>query len=118
MAPKGSYLDASQYTPKELAQLLTELSRPDKVDKLLEYHKWKSAFRVRSSDQDPSLCQLCSYLNEKGRRHYVDMEGWWVREANCKAWWSHAWSKPESWYKNGINIFKETWSKLSKQIKS
>ena len=77
-------MDASQYTPKELAQLLTELSRPDKVqDKLLEYHKWKYAIQVRSSDQDDlSLCQLCSYLNEKGRRHYADMEGWWVQEAS------------------------------------
>ena len=116
VAPEGSYIDASLYSPKELALLLRQLSRPDRVDDLMKYHTWKSVFQVYSSPRDLSLCQLCSYMNQKTEthRHYPDMKGWWVDKAGCKPRGSHAWSKPESWVKNAINVAKETWSKLPK----
>ena len=114
VAPEGSYIDAGQYGPKELATLLSKLSKDENIEELLKYHAWKSAYKVYSENRDLSVCQLCSYLHENTLEphFYKDMHYWWVDSARCKIRGNYPWSLPESILRNSLNIIKDTLTKI------
>merc|ERR1719195_1968471 len=51
VAPEGSFIDAGQFSPKELAALLSKLSKDENVEELLKYHAWKSVYKVYSENR-------------------------------------------------------------------
>ncbi|XP_069975845.1 alpha-(1,3)-fucosyltransferase C-like [Penaeus vannamei] len=67
--PPNSYIDARQYHPKELAELLLKLSR-DPVA-YGRYHVWRGFWEARVGG---SLCELCYRLHrDASEKHHVDI---------------------------------------------
>ncbi|XP_026313951.1 alpha-(1,3)-fucosyltransferase C-like [Hyposmocoma kahamanoa] len=62
--PPGSYINASDLTPKELASLMNELIQ-DK-NKYYEYFKWHRYYSIHDpteSAETDGMCVLCAFLN-------------------------------------------------------
>ena len=93
IAPPHSFIDASKFTPKELAHYLRSLDDED----ILKFLTWKSDYRVVAK-QNLAMCKLCEYLNDPDvpRKVYQDLKGWWVDQAHCQTKGSFPWSKKES----------------------
>ena len=118
VAPEGSFIDAGQFSPKELATLLSKLSKDENVEELLKYHAWKSVYQVYLENRDLSVCQLCAYLHDNTLEphFYKDIHSWWVDDAKCKIRGNHPWSLPESVLRNSFNIIKDTLTKIVWEI--
>ena len=65
IAPPHSYIDARQYTPKELSKYLKKLQRDDKL--YAEYFRWKKSYVVEAGVEQMSrhaFCDLCKQLHQ------------------------------------------------------
>lgn len=92
IAPPHSYLNALDYTPKELAAELFRLSRDP--TEYLSYYWWMDHYRVIPHDSTKgirnkafgrAMCHLCEELRDKdySPRSYEDLQGWWNEPAEC-----------------------------------
>ena len=86
IAPKHSYINAMDYTPKQLAQYLKELDKHDSM--YAEYFWWKPHYRVVNLRQtnEEAFCQLCAALHSKPivSKTIDDFQKWFVDESRCK----------------------------------
>lgn len=86
IAPPHSYIDAGQYTPKELANLLLKLDKDDRLYN--EYFWWKSHYRVESGLNQMSrhgFCDLCKKLHvDREVKSYDNLVSQWNVQAQCK----------------------------------
>ncbi|CAG7827742.1 unnamed protein product [Allacma fusca] len=77
-APPNSVIDASQFTPKQLADYLQLLDSDDELYN--EYFKWKRDFYVEANDGIPLICDLCDKLNqpqwETEEKVYTHFDTW------------------------------------------
>ncbi|XP_053634269.1 4-galactosyl-N-acetylglucosaminide 3-alpha-L-fucosyltransferase FUT6 isoform X2 [Cherax quadricarinatus] len=77
--PPNSYIDARQYTPRELATKLKVLARnPQKYQK---YLAWRQYYQPSTIGGERSLCHLCVRLHDPGfYKHNVidDFYDWFV----------------------------------------
>jgi alpha-1,3-fucosyltransferase len=84
-APPNSYIDALQYTPRQLANYLKLL---DSNQTLYEqYFEWKKHYVVhrglRKMTKD-AFCHLCEKLHNDGERKvYNNLQETWSAEAQC-----------------------------------
>lgn len=65
IAPPHSYIDARQYTPKELSKYLKKLQRDDNL--YAEYFRWKKSYVVEAGVEQMSrhaFCDLCKKLHQ------------------------------------------------------
>ena len=60
-APPYSIIDATQFTPKELADYLLLLDGNDHLYN--EYFRWKKDYYIEAHDGIPLICDLCDKLN-------------------------------------------------------
>nr|XP_027210879.1 alpha-(1,3)-fucosyltransferase C-like [Penaeus vannamei] len=78
--PPNSYIDAREYHPKELAQLMIRL-RADPVA-LGRYHLWRGFWEVRVGG---NFCELCQRLHTDGEtKHQADVPAWRGRNGRCQ----------------------------------
>jgi len=105
IAPKKSYIEATKYSPKQLADFLRELEADE--EEMLTYHQWKSSFRV-VNNENLRMCRLCERLNDPtvSRQSYENLERWWVDGSECRKKGSFPWSKPDSIGTKITNAFK------------
>ena len=96
LAPPNSFIDASKYTPKELATLLKNLDQDD--DALIKYLTWKTNYIVSPVNTNHfRFCDLCSRLHQPSRsKVYSDISEWWSGPHTCKKKGTFPWSKPDS----------------------
>ncbi|CAL8116762.1 unnamed protein product [Orchesella dallaii] len=77
-APPKSVIDASQYSPEELAKYLQLLDRNDTLYN--EYFEWKKDYVVEAHDGVPLACDLCEQLHnpnwQKEKKVYEQFEKW------------------------------------------
>lgn len=81
--PKGSYIDASDTGPEELASTMNDIIQ-DK-NKFYNYFKWHKYYRIHdhseSADSD-EICALCAFLNDKKHEYtssvYTHMNWYWI----------------------------------------
>ena len=85
IAPPHSYIDASQYSPKELAAYLRLLATNDRLYN--EYFWWKPHYRVEERYPvmaTEALCHLCQKLHvNKSVSIYADMKSHFGKEFRC-----------------------------------
>ena len=85
-APPNSIINAMDYKPEQLAQLIKELDK--NVTRYLEYFEWKKTHEVMP--QYSYGCEMCKKLKEwkstnPPKNHvYGDFNDWWVTKAQCK----------------------------------
>ena len=98
IAPPNSFIDASKYSPKELATILKKLDKNE--EEILKYFHWKNQYSVfQGNAEHRRLCDLCEKLNSpmgKTKKSYTDLAGWWIGAGQCKVKGSFPWSKPDS----------------------
>ena len=86
IAPPHSYINALDYTPRQLAEYLTILDRDDTL--YAEYFWWKPHYRVRLLNEmrNEAFCNLCEALHSLpfNRSTVVtDPKKWFVDDSNC-----------------------------------
>ena len=86
IAPPHSYIDATLYTPKELAEYLKRLASDDRLYN--EYFWWKPFFRVESrfpQMANRALCQLCRQLHFNHTVSiYTDLRARFSKDGQCR----------------------------------
>ena len=95
LAPPHSYIDAMQYTPKQLARYLNRIGN----DELLynEFFWWKEHYQVEAGPEQMvrnALCDLCEKLHENSSvKVYDDLRTFWRHQCYyVKPWHSYlAW---------------------------
>lgn len=86
-APPHSYIDALQFSPRDLAVYLKMLDQND--DEYNKFFRWKEKFYVEQAEFHSEIyreafCNLCERLNRKeNRKIYPSVERWWI-EGKCK----------------------------------
>ncbi|XP_064087337.1 alpha-(1,3)-fucosyltransferase C-like [Macrobrachium nipponense] len=84
LLPPNSYIDANNYSPKELAERLLYLKdHPKEYEKYLE---WRKYYQPSTIGGERVLCHMCSRLYDKDFydfKVYEDFEDWFVSKANC-----------------------------------
>ncbi|XP_068242453.1 4-galactosyl-N-acetylglucosaminide 3-alpha-L-fucosyltransferase FUT6-like [Palaemon carinicauda] len=82
--PPNSYINANEYTPKELAEKLLYLQRnPEEYQKYLE---WKNHFQPSTIGAERTFCHLCTRLYDPQmyeHRVIEDFEDWFVYKSEC-----------------------------------
>ncbi|XP_047502445.1 alpha-(1,3)-fucosyltransferase C-like [Penaeus chinensis] len=93
--PPNSYIDARDYHPKELAELLIQL-RADPVA-LGRYHVWRGFWSVRVGG---TFCELCHRLHtdDEAQRH-ADIPAWRGRNGRCQV-------VPKNMFAPGVNAWR------------
>ena len=86
IAPPHSYINALDYTPRQLAEYLTILDRNDTL--YAEYFWWKPHYRVKLMDNLMKvwLCNFCEALHSLpfNRTTVVtNPKKWFVDDSNC-----------------------------------
>lgn len=78
-APPHSYIDASQFSPKELAKYLLKLDQND--DLYQEYFSWKDHYTVEAGVRlmaQSGFCELCRKLHQDAEpKTYSDVSTLW-----------------------------------------
>ncbi|XP_042857553.1 alpha-(1,3)-fucosyltransferase C-like [Penaeus japonicus] len=80
LMPPNSYIDARDYHPKELAELLQRLSAdPVAYGK---YHVWRGFWEARVGG---TFCELCHRLHtDQEEKHYADLNLWRAQNNKCQ----------------------------------
>eukprot|EP00095_Tigriopus_kingsejongensis_P008950 maker-scaffold199_size265817-snap-gene-1.57 protein:Tk08950 transcript:maker-scaffold199_size265817-snap-gene-1.57-mRNA-1 annotation:"hypothetical protein DAPPUDRAFT_60476" len=83
-APKHSVIDATRFTPADLAAYLKKVAADDAL--FAEYMWWKDYYTVETKSAE--FCQLCRMLNNplQPPKVYSSMQKWWVDDAKCSRW--------------------------------
>ena len=86
IAPPHSYINALDYTPRQLAENLTILSRNDTL--YAEYFWWKPHYQVELMQKLKAVafCNLCEALHSlplNGSTVVKDPKKWFVDDSNC-----------------------------------
>lgn len=84
--PPNSYIDATELSPKHLAQLMVNIS--NKKKHYLSYFQWRKHYKVvQSSSYNYFLfCQMCQLMNEKQKRKSFtsnDINNWYFDNNSC-----------------------------------
>ncbi|XP_068217721.1 alpha-(1,3)-fucosyltransferase C-like [Palaemon carinicauda] len=86
LLPPNSFIDANNYSPKELAERLLYLeAHPKEYEK---YFEWKNHYQASTVGGERIMCHLCSRLHESEfyeHKVYKDFEDWFVSKSNCMA---------------------------------
>ncbi|XP_059083728.1 alpha-(1,3)-fucosyltransferase C-like [Tigriopus californicus] len=95
--PKHSIIDATKFSPQDLASYLKEIDANDAL--YAEYHWWKSFYRIEKGNKVNNFCQLCQKLNDPRDppKTYQSMQKWWVNDANCSKWSQNRIIKASPW---------------------
>jgi len=85
IAPRHSYINALDYTPRQLADYLKLLDEDDNL--YAEYFWWKPHYRVLQHEDSikKPLCDLCEALNTQPLKSSTlkNAKKWFVDESNC-----------------------------------
>lgn len=87
--PDGTYLNAKEYTPLELADKMNEIIHDKQMYyDFFKFHRYYTYHAVAESvDTDP-LCAFCAYINDEPRRNerrtYAQFTKWWHRSDEKK----------------------------------
>ena len=85
IAPPHSYIDAVNYSPRELAAYLQLLAKDDRLYN--EYFWWKPYFKIESRYPEianRALCTLCEKLHsDKSVSIYHDLKANWSQSTQC-----------------------------------
>ena len=85
MAPEHSYINALDYTPKELAEYLLLLDRNDHLYK--EYFWWKNHYQVINTKKfsEKVFCELCAELHADPMesKSATGLHKWYYTNSNC-----------------------------------
>jgi hypothetical protein len=85
IAPPHSYINALDYTPKQLAEYLMELDRNDTL--YAEYFWWKPHYTVHNlyGTSRQTFCDLCEALHSTPlKRGTVNgLQNWYKKESTC-----------------------------------
>ncbi|XP_068217867.1 alpha-(1,3)-fucosyltransferase C-like [Palaemon carinicauda] len=87
--PPNSYVNANDYTPKELAERLMYLQ--DHPEEYQKYFEWKKYYQPSTVSGERIVCQMCSRLYEPEfyqYKVYEDFADWFVLKSNCMIMWS------------------------------
>ena len=86
IAPPHSYINALDYTPKQLAEYLMELDRNDTL--YAEYFWWKPHYRIRNlyDTNRQAFCDLCEALHTSPIQTSIKkgLRKWYSNDANCR----------------------------------
>jgi alpha-1,3-fucosyltransferase len=87
IAPPHSYIDALQYTPKNLAQYLRLLDANDTLYN--EYFWWKNHYKVEAGVEQMArngFCELCKklHLEQNVTKQYHELISEWHPKTKCK----------------------------------
>lgn len=87
IAPPHSYIDATKYSPRELAAYLTKLASNDELYN--EYFWWKPYYKVEQRYPvlaANALCSLCEKLHRnKTKSIYHDLAPGWSQKTQCSS---------------------------------
>lgn len=85
--PDGSYLNANNYEPWELAREMSEIIK--NKTRYYNYFKWRRYYSVHDSDESPEtdvLCRFCNFLNKNNKfnttTEYPDIVRWFNEPRN------------------------------------
>ena len=85
IAPPHSYINALDYTPKQLAEYLMELDGNDTL--YAEYFWWKPHYTVRNlyGTSRQIFCDLCEALHSTPLKGATinGLQKWYMKESNC-----------------------------------
>ena len=88
IAPPHSYINALDFTPKELAEYLTKLDKDDAL--YAEYFWWKPHYKVVSqlTINKKSFCDICEALHAEPQEQktVVNLHDWYYTNSQC-IWW-------------------------------
>lgn len=84
--PKHSFIDATKYSPQDLANVLKKINDNDEL--YAEFQWWRNFYQVETNYQVTGFCQLCQKLNnpDDPPKVYSSMQKWWVNDAKCSRW--------------------------------
>ena len=80
LLPKGSYIDAKQFSPKELAKYLKKIASDEEL--YSGYISWTKSHEIKQGHVGHvDLCALCKYMNQGQQIHkvYTNLTKWWMR---------------------------------------
>jgi hypothetical protein len=82
-APESSVIDASSYSPVQLARVLHEVAGNDTLYQ--SYFEWKKVYEVSMGMKVPWICKACQMLQTKTEpKTYGDIYEWWVTKSHCR----------------------------------
>ena len=87
IAPRHSYINALDYSPRQLAHYLTLLDRNETL--YAEYFWWKPYYRVRLLNEmrNEAFCNLCESLHSlplnTSSSVLTDAKKWFIDDSNC-----------------------------------
>ncbi|KAK2701217.1 hypothetical protein QYM36_020115 [Artemia franciscana] len=80
--PPNSYINALDYSPSELANLLRDIG--DDLIKYQRYFKWKEEYYLHIYDIKHAFCELCKKLHtDTEKKSYRNFNKWWIDGSNC-----------------------------------
>ncbi|XP_067130741.1 alpha-(1,3)-fucosyltransferase C-like [Centruroides vittatus] len=80
IAPPNSYIDALQFSPKELADYLYKVA--NNYTLYNSYMNWKASYKTIVSINH---CDLCYKLHKNKTKTVIkDLKSWWIDEAKCR----------------------------------
>ncbi|KAK2701313.1 alpha-(1,3)-fucosyltransferase C-like [Artemia franciscana] len=84
--PPNSYINALDYSPSELANLLRDIA--DDLIKYQRYFKWKEEYELHAYDFSffvkHAFCELCKKLHtDTETKFYRNFNKWWRDGSNC-----------------------------------
>ena len=85
VAPPHSYIDALQYTPKQMARYLNRIDRDDRLYN--EFFWWKEHFQVETGIEQmltDGYCELCKKLHEDSTVKVYDGIATFWNNTQCK----------------------------------
>ncbi|CAH2234676.1 jg6148 [Pararge aegeria aegeria] len=77
--PPGSYINARDTTPNELAVTIVELMKS--YQKYSRFFGWKSYYTFRDPSNNDNVCAVCEALNEESMekpKYYKQFRSWWL----------------------------------------
>ncbi|XP_066974247.1 alpha-(1,3)-fucosyltransferase C-like [Macrobrachium rosenbergii] len=84
--PPNSYINANDYSPKELAERLLYLK--DHPQEYEQYFEWKKYYQASTVGGVRIMCDLCSRLHDPEfyeHKVYEDFHDWFVGKSRCVA---------------------------------
>ncbi|XP_042864102.1 alpha-(1,3)-fucosyltransferase C-like isoform X2 [Penaeus japonicus] len=87
LLPPNSYIDATQYTPLELAKKLQHLA--DHPQEYQTYLEWRRDYQPSTIGGSRMLCDLCTRLYDQAfyeEKTIQDFYDWFVTRSHCTAW--------------------------------
>ena len=94
IAPANSFIDATKFTPKELADHLLHLDKhPEEMVQRLSWHQYYDVMMKDTGFED-YFCRLCELLHNSSlaKKSYPDMNDWWKKQGDCKPRGQFPWS--------------------------